>query len=183
MTLTIQQQKKVEENMGLVGQVIKDKVHGINQMGFFTYDDLFQTGCIGLCKAVATDNGKCEFSTYAYRLIWNAICDRLIYATRRKNKEELSEDTGAIFTGKTQDDIELKITLQAALDKARETANPTVKKGIDALILMSEGFSAKEIGESFDAAANLVTAWVSKARKFLREREDLQELAASGLSL
>ena len=31
MTLTVIQQRKVEENMGLVHQVIKDKVHGYNQ--------------------------------------------------------------------------------------------------------------------------------------------------------
>ena len=42
---------------GLVHQVIHDKVHGYDQWGFYTYDDLFQTGCIGLCKAAATDKG------------------------------------------------------------------------------------------------------------------------------
>lgn len=57
-----------EENMGLVHQVIKDKIHGYGQWGFYTYDDLFQIGCIGLCKAAAADKGG-TFSTYAYRLI------------------------------------------------------------------------------------------------------------------
>ena len=33
MTLTPSQQRIVEENMGLVGKVIKDKVHGIGQYG------------------------------------------------------------------------------------------------------------------------------------------------------
>ena len=69
MKLTEQQQKLVEENMGLVGKVIKDKVHGLNNMFFYTYEDLFQIGCIGLSKAAATDKGG-VFSTYAYRLIW-----------------------------------------------------------------------------------------------------------------
>ena len=77
MTLTVIQQRKVEENMGLVHQVIKDKVHGYNQWGFYIYDDLFQIGCVGLCKAAATDKGG-TFSTYAYRLIWHEICDALI---------------------------------------------------------------------------------------------------------
>ena len=48
MTLTERQQRIVEANMGLVGRVIKDKVHGLGQEGAFTYDDLFQIGCIGL---------------------------------------------------------------------------------------------------------------------------------------
>lgn len=44
MTLTQDQQKLVEENMGLVGKVIKDKLHGLDQLRFFTYDDLYQIG-------------------------------------------------------------------------------------------------------------------------------------------
>ena len=39
MTLTERQQRIVEANMGLVGRVIKDKVHGLGQEGAFTYDD------------------------------------------------------------------------------------------------------------------------------------------------
>lgn len=86
MTINNVQRKQVEENMGLVGKVIKDRVHGMNGLGIYTYDDLFQIGCIGLCKAAATDKGGC-FSTYAYRLIWNEICSALIYANRRAGKE------------------------------------------------------------------------------------------------
>ena len=76
MTLTAEQQKKVEENIRLVRKVINDKIHGPYQLGIYTYDDIFQIGCIGLCKAAATDKGG-TFSTYAYRLIWNEICDAL----------------------------------------------------------------------------------------------------------
>ena len=79
MQLTNDQRQIVEENMGLVGKVIGDKVYNLNQGINYTYDDLFQIGCIGLCKAAATDKGGC-FSTYAYRLIWNEICDFLIRA-------------------------------------------------------------------------------------------------------
>ena len=57
MVLTPKQQRIVEENMGLVGKVIKAKVHGIGQQGVFTSEELLQLGCIGLCKAAATDKG------------------------------------------------------------------------------------------------------------------------------
>ncbi len=50
MKLTAEQQRKAEENMGLVGKVIADKVHG-TYFGSYTREDLFQIGCIGLCKA------------------------------------------------------------------------------------------------------------------------------------
>lgn len=73
MTLNDAQRKQVEENMGLVGKVIKDKVHGVTA------------------------------------------------------------------------------------------------KGIRALRLMADGYTAREIGEQMGASANNVTAWVSRARRYLRE--------------
>lgn len=79
--LTLAQQRVVEDNLGLVGKVIQDKVHGLGLSTLYSYDDLFQIGCIGLCKAAATDKGG-TFSTYAYRIIWNEICDVLIRSTR-----------------------------------------------------------------------------------------------------
>ena len=42
------------------------------------------------------------------------------------------------------------------------------RKGIDAMIFMSEGFTCREIGEMYGTNANNVTAWISKARKALR---------------
>ena len=87
MKLTAEQQRKAEENMGLVGKVIADKVHG-SRFGSYTREDLFQIGCIGLCKAAATDKGGC-FSTYAYRLIWNEICTALIQTTRRSAEQPM----------------------------------------------------------------------------------------------
>lgn len=89
MTLTKEQQKLVEDNLGLVGKVIKDKVHGLDTMYFYAYDDLFQIGCIGLRKAAMKDKGGC-FSTFAYRLIWNEICDALAYATKRTVTTDLT---------------------------------------------------------------------------------------------
>ena len=49
--LTKEQRIKVEENMGLVGKVIQDCVHTLGAGSMFGYDDLFQIGCLGLCKA------------------------------------------------------------------------------------------------------------------------------------
>ena len=75
LPLTKEQRVKVEENMGLVGKVIGDCVHTLDKGCIYTYDDLFQIGCIGLCKAAQTDQPghKGAFSTYAYCLIRNEI--------------------------------------------------------------------------------------------------------------
>ncbi len=159
---------KVETNMGLVGKVIADKVHGINQYGTITYDDLFQTGCMGLCKAVVTDKGGC-FSTYAYRLIWNEICDMLISAGRLA-KNETSMDCSMDFSSALVHPESDKMTseLESALFLAKKEASSCVRKGIDAIILKSYGYSGKEIGAWYGVSERLVGAWVSKARKYLK---------------
>ncbi|WP_314724534.1 sigma-70 family RNA polymerase sigma factor [Enterocloster bolteae] len=178
MKLTVEQQRKAEENMGLVHQVIKDKVHGYNQWGFHTYDDLFQIGCIGLCKAAATDKGG-TFSTYAYRLIWHEICDELIRSTKRYADEMVADVTPYISTEPEQDVFqnELRMDLSEVLSLARKDASPSTTKGIDAMILMSQGYTSSEIGERMGASAKLVCAWVSKARKFLKARSEMEVLA------
>lgn len=178
MNLTAEQQKKVEQNIRLIQKVINDKVHGPYQLGIYTYDDLFQIGCIGLCKAAATDKGG-TFSTYAYRLIWNEICDALIYSTRRQ-ATELSSDILPLIAEEptvTVEDIAMQMDVQAALESAKRDASPCVLKGIDAMIRMAEGHSSKEIGVELGVSANLVCAWVSKARKYLKSWPEILALA------
>ena len=177
MRLTDEQQKKVSENIRLVQKVINDKIHGANQLGIYSYDDIFQIGCIGLCKAVATDKGG-TFSTYAYRLIWNEICDALIYSTRRQATEIATDIIPMINKDNepTLESISLKLDVSKALDNAKQNASPCIANGIDALILMSQGYTSREVGDKFGVSAKLVCAWISKARKFLKEREDIQAL-------
>ena len=86
--------------MGLVGKVIKDKVHGVNGLGIYTYDDLFQIGCIGLCKAAATDKGGC-FSTLrlpAY-LERDLLCAHLRQPPRGQGDSNGAGDTEHIRSG------------------------------------------------------------------------------------
>lgn len=177
MILTAEQREKVEQNIRLVRKVINDKVHGPYQLGIYTYDDIFQIGCIGLCKAAATDKGG-TFSTYAYRLIWNEICDALIYSTRRQATELSSDMIPLVAEDPTVSiaDVAAQLDVQAALNAAKQKASPCVIKGIDAMIQMAEGRSSKEIGNEFGVSANLVCAWVSKARKYLKSRPEILAL-------
>lgn len=166
MKLTAEQQRKAEENMGLVGKVIADKVHG-NSFGSFTREDLFQIGCIGLCKAAATDKGGC-FSTYAYRLIWNEICTALVQATRRSAEQPMELPVLEIQGAK--EEFASALELEDLLERGEQTATGVVRKGIQALRLRVKGCSTREIGELLGAPDNYVTAWEAKARKLLRSR-------------
>ena len=59
--------------------------------------------------------------------------------------------------------------LSTLLDAAEKEAKGVTAKGIRALRLMAEGYTSREIGEQMGGAkANHVTAWVTKARKYLK---------------
>ena len=175
MTLTERQQRIVEANMGLVGRVIKDKVHGLGQEGAFTYDDLFQIGCIGLCKAAATDKGGC-FSTYAYRLIWNEICDALVKTTRINQNETVME-ANEILRGVQEhmpDPLEA-CELKQILESARRSADGVTAKGVQCLMLSAQGYTSSDLANIFNANASAVRMWMTKARRYLK---DFPELAS-----
>lgn len=177
LSLNIEQQRIVSKNMGLVGKVIKDKVRGVDQLGIYSYDDIFQIGCIGLCKAAYTDKGGC-FSTYAYRLIWNEICSALIYASKRTATEHPT-DPELLAKGYPMEEFSLDAytNIDAILSKALQEAGGVTAKGIEAIRLTADGYTSREIGELMGASANNVTAWISKARKFLKQRPEFQSLA------
>ena len=181
MKLTNEQQLVVEKNLGLVGKVIKDKVHGVERLGVFTYDDLFQIGCIGLCKAAATDKGGC-FSTYAYRLIWNEICDALIQTTRVNSRElQMETDYSCADPFCIQDKME-NCELRAAIMEISAHAPELIAKGIHCLLLAENGYSSKELGDMFSADPAAVRMWMTKARRYLKKHPDLSEFSKGSCS-
>lgn len=173
--MTLEQQRIVEENMGLVGKVIKDKVRGIGQYGTPEYDDLFQTGCVGLIKAVMTDKGGC-LSTYAYRLIWNEMRDELIRNTRLTLKEQPA-DTIEILSGSEPsipDPLETH-DLRHVLQQAKAKARGAAARGIQCLELMVQGYNSQEIGSIIGADPGTVRMWMTRARKYLKSLPELHQ--------
>lgn len=171
LSLTEEQRVKVEDNMGLVGRVIGDCVHTLDKGCIYDYDDLFQIGCIGLCKAAQTDrpgHGG-AFSTYAYCLIRNEIYTQLEYATRRGREQ--ATDPKELPCAALDEGLEAREScreLMGLLDQAEATATGITAKGIQAIRMRIDGYSSKEIGDLLGVPANHVTAWVSKARKHIR---------------
>ena len=164
--------------MGLVGKVIKDRVRDVRRIGIYTKDDLFQIGCIGLCKAVDTyKTGNCRLSTYAYVLIRNEIYDAIEYATLRRSREELI-DPGFLPEESVQEPFpETQYGINQILDEAQMQAGGVTAKGIAAIRMLADGYTHREIGERMGgASANNVSAWVAKARKHLKKRPDIAAL-------
>lgn len=181
MQLTDAQRDQVEANMGLVGKVIKDKVRDIRNLGIFDYNDLFQIGCIGLCEAVKTYKpDKTHFSTYAYILIRNEIFKAIEYATRRKKREPVMDP--AALPGRIPSDtqfVELQSDVDKMLDAALARSSGTTAKGIRILYLIAQGYTCTEVSEQLHVPTNHVTAWVSRARKFLKSDPNISALRIS----
>lgn len=175
MNLTPEQSRIVEANMGLVGKVIKDKVHALNNTGVYDYDDLYQIGCMGLCKAAATDKGTGAFSTYAYRLIWNEICDALIKVTRIDRYETYLDpiDLSQAARDTVPVDELISCELQLVMEQSKEYAKGVTAKGIVCLQLSAEGLSSAEIAEHFQAEPATIRMWMTKARRFLQAQPEL----------
>ena len=168
------------ENMGLVGKVINDKVQGISNIGIFTYDDLFQIGCVGLCKAADSyQPEKASIQTYSYILIRNEIYDALKHATVIRANE--SADPAAQTSGSRAEGPPdaMFYDIETALDAAQAGASGVYKKGITAIRMLANGYTHREIGERYGATANNVSAWVARARKYLRARSDIAAIAES----
>ena len=169
LPLTKEQREKVEANMGLVGKVIQNCVHSLDKGCIYDYSDLFQIGCIGLCKAAQTDqSGKGAFSTYAYLLIRNEIYTQLEYATRRGREQATDPaELPCCVENRGLEQTESCAALMGLLDRAEEAATGVTLKGIQAIRLLADGYSNREIGERFGVPANHVTAWVAKARRLI----------------
>jgi RNA polymerase sigma factor (sigma-70 family) len=182
MPLNELKRKLVEDNMGLVGTVIKENVKDVNNIGIFTYKDIYQIGCLGLTKAVEHYKpGEEKFSTCAYICIRNEIFNALEYATVRRRREEIVDPDNALsllLTQNPQSEFEETASeLEKMLDAAKSRATGVTAKGIDAIRLMAQGYKCREIGELMGGVtANDVTAWISKARVFLKEDADITAL-------
>ena len=65
---------------------------------------------------------------------------------------------------------EVNFDLVRELMSAKAKAPPHIVKGIDAMVLMAKGYTCREIGKRMNARDNLVSAYVSKARRYLRNK-------------
>lgn len=102
----------IEENLRLVHSLCRRFVgKGID------YDDLYQTGCIGLIKAVDGFDSErgLQFSTYAFPVILGEI-------------KRLFRDGGAVKVSRSLKELSLKVTKLKAYLELKNGREPTVSE-------------------------------------------------------
>ena len=143
--LTSEQQLLVENNLSVVHWVIVNSIHVNPCIYGRSYEDLFQEGCIWLCRATVTYNAaKALFSTYAKKVVRNGL---ISYCRRQCDKEkhyvhlEVGEN-GELLMGQADcsavDSFTARISQIETLDllESRKAAYQGVARlGIEALVL------------------------------------------------
>ena len=182
MTLTEDQCGQVEANMGLIGKVLKDKLRGSSALGIYTHEDLFQIGCVGLCKAVAEDKKTGCFSTFAYRLIWNEICDALVLGNRYAMHEAPTGDLSEVHHAASEfASSNSRLELEELQRRLSRNAPAGIRKGMQVLILKAHGYTSEEIGVQLQLPANAVRTLASRTRAYIRKLPEYAAYAEGGI--
>lgn len=179
--LTPEQQTAVQSNMYLVDAVIRTRIQTDESIVGLSYEDVRQEGCILLCTAVQTYNPEiAKLSTYATKVIYNG----LISHCRRINRQE--SHISYISLTENPDRLDLKQdeqfqnrVAQMELDSllavyAKEYTGIT-RLGIEALIMKANVLGITEIARLYQVPPSHVGAWISRAKKQLKNNKRFLE--------
>jgi RNA polymerase sigma factor (sigma-70 family) len=141
------------------------------------YDDLFQEGCLWLCKAAVNYDGeKAQFKTYAQTVVKNGLrtyCTTVIRhninAVSMDDLQEPGDDDNDGYVS-VEEKCEAMLS-DAAVFKLLASVKPEYNGitllGIEALELKVKGYTGAEIARMWGVEQNLLGAWISRAKKKL----------------
>ena len=183
------QQDLVAQNLAIVHWVIHDYIHVNPVICGLEYDDLFQEGCIWLCKAATTyqDDGRAQFSTYAKRVVRNglfAYCGKVCEKSKNYSRLIPGEHGELAADGETvppeTDDFDAQLSLietLSLLESSKQDYDGVAQLGIEALALKIQGMRVTDIAKIYKVPPSHVGAWISRSIAKLRnDPKFLEEL-------
>lgn len=176
--LTDDRQALIEQNLSVVHWVIVESIH-VNEHSFgLGYDDLFQEGCIHLCHAAATYNASlAKFSTYAKQVVRNGLisyCRSKCSEQRHFSYLEVGSRGELISDGAVLESVDYfsdhisRLETLAVLESTKQEYQGITYRGIEALELKVQGYQIADIAKVYDVPSSHVGAWISRAKKKLR---------------
>ena len=181
--LTRRQQKLAEENLYIVPRIIHKHIIINKSLFGFEYEDLYQEGCIWLCKAAANfrEETGAPFTAYAEKVIVNGLrtyC-RLMYGKHQQayilplhaDPETASFSLDQIPDCDQQDAIIAEVDTMQLLHDMKQQYTGITRLGIEAIELKIKGYSGKEIAAIYGVQPNLVGAWISRAKSKLKQND------------
>ena len=152
-TLNDLQRQRVEDHLALVEQVLRRSIKTNETVDGMGYDDLYQEGCIALCRAsVSYREEMGAFPAYARTVIRNYLLDRCReIQSARKNLPLVSLDAFAemgvpepVSPFHTEDLIS-DVSSSTLLSHFKNRYHGTARLGIEAMELRVRGYSCADI--------------------------------------
>ena len=148
--LTKDQQTLVEKNLSIVHWVIVNNIHVNPGICGLEYGDLFQEGCLWLCKAAFTYHaGQAQFSTYAKKVVKNGLlsyCRKICSQGRHVSRLIIGEQGELAADGEQVDqpddhfDSHLsRLETLDLLEASKQNYQGVARLGIEALALKVQG--------------------------------------------
>lgn len=190
--MSLLEKELVEEHLELVPRMVEALTHSCSRLSCDEKDELMQTGYLALCRAAMQFDWRRPFISYARASIRNAIYD---YWRSAKEQKERFCSLDTLMTTEDGDTYEQAFpsltsitpsTEQLAMGKLsyeylqrlENTSAGVIKKGITSLRLQQHGYTSADLATIYHVPSNRVRAWQSKARKVLKEDQELYALLA-----
>lgn len=176
--LTPEQQLLVEQHLSVIHWVLIDYIHVNENIYGLGYDDLYQEGCIYLCKAAVTYRaGQSKFSTYAKSVVRNGLisyCRLMCSKQRRFSRLEAGEHGELMADGEVLESADRSasnismLETQALLESTKKKYRGVTRLGIEALALQLQGYRITDIAAAYQVPSSHVGAWISRSRQKLQ---------------
>ena len=176
--LTAAQRELVSENLYLVDKVIHFDIKRNLHNPDYAYEDLYQTGCIGLCMAAAAYDGSAPFPAYSRKAVYHHLIDYcrgvnrhgLVDCLDAFTDTQLSEAAGSSYES-VVDEAAFLVLLEN-ISEIKQRYSGVTLKGITALELKLKGLSGTDIARMYGVAPNQVSAWIARAKQRLLSDRD-----------
>ena len=187
ISLNNQQQRMVEENLGVVKLAIHKSIIVNDNIYGFEYDDLLQEGYVWLCKAALSfdETKDIKFATYAEKVVTNGLrtycrimCGkqkRQIYLPSRSDPDEDESSFELLVADDMLDKLFEEQDVFTLLQKCKQQYTGTARLGIEAIEWKVKGLSGAEIAKMYNVKPNLVGAWISRAAQRLKQNHTFMQ--------
>lgn len=176
LSLNTGQRKMVEEHLPLVKRVIYKYIIADETVCGLGFDDLYQEGCIWLCKAALTyreDKGA-QFAPYAERVVANGLRTYCrLTASKQKRLRSLSdymdEESNLLSSSEPMEEEMIAQDILRFLQRLKPQYSGVARLGIEAIEWKVKGLSGAEIAKMYGVKPNAVGAWISRAVQKLKK--------------
>ena len=188
--LSNEQKRLVQEHLHVIDWVLYKSIAVNETVQGMGREDLYQTGCLALCEAALSFDGRVRFQTYAQTFVRNALIDICRKAkTQKKHCCRSLEDpvpgtdlrygeTKALAADTQEPDCGDTERIAVQFSRIKKQYSGVALKGVEALELRYKGYTGKEIAALYHTSPKSVFSWISRAKQKLRQNGELEALLA-----